>query len=87
MRTKARTDFEKDFFKLVNNSVFGKTIENKRKHQDMKSVTTDRGRSNLVSQPKYHTKEWFMKFTDNRDKYHRSKNKQGTVIGSVNFEY
>ena len=49
------TDFKKDLFKLMNNSVFGKTIENIRKHRDIKLVTTDKKRSKLVSEPNYHT--------------------------------
>ena len=48
-------DFEEDLFKLMNNSVFGKTMENMRKHRDIKLVTTDRKRSKLVSEPNYHT--------------------------------
>ena len=50
----ARNDFEKDLFKLMNNSVFGKTMENIRKHRDIKLVTTDKKRSKLVSEPNYH---------------------------------
>ena len=51
----AKNDFEKDLFKLMNNSVFGKAMENIRKHRDIKLVTTDKKRSKLVSEPNYHT--------------------------------
>ena len=59
LRKQAKNDFEKDFFKLINNSVFGKTIENLRKHRDIKLVKTDKRRNQLVSQPNYHTRKWF----------------------------
>ena len=52
-------DTEKDFFKLMNNSVFGKTMGNIRKHKDIKLVTTDRRRSQLGTEPNYHTTKWF----------------------------
>ena len=55
LRKLAGNDFEKDLFKLMNNSVFGKTMENIRKHRDIKLVTTDKKRSKLVSEPNYHT--------------------------------
>ena len=55
LRKLAKNDFEKDLFKLRNNSVFGKTMENIRKHRDIKLVTTDKKRSKLVSEPNYHT--------------------------------
>ena len=55
LRKSAKNDFEKDLFKLMNNSVFAKTMENIRKHRDIKLVTTDRKRSKLVSEPNYHT--------------------------------
>ena len=55
LRKLARNDFEKDLFKLMNNSVFRKTLENIRKHREIKLVTTDKKRSKLVSEPNYHT--------------------------------
>ena len=55
LRKLARDDFEKDLFKLMNNVVFGKIMENVRKHRDIKLVTTDKKRSKLVSEPNYHT--------------------------------
>ena len=55
LRKLVRNDFKKEFFKLMNNSVFGKTMENIRKHRDIKLVTTDKKRSKLVSEPNYHT--------------------------------
>ena len=55
LRKLAKDDFEKDLFQLVNNAVFGKTMENIRKHRDIKLVTTDKKRNKMVSEPNYHT--------------------------------
>ena len=55
LRKKASNDFDKDFFKLMNNAVFGKTMENVRKHRDIKLVKTDCKRNKPVSEPNYQT--------------------------------
>ena len=59
LRKEAKNEFEKDFFKLINNSVFGKTIENVRTHRDINLVTTEEKRIKLVSEPNYHTRKQF----------------------------
>ena len=59
LRKEAKNEYEKDFFKLMNNSVFGKTMENVRKHRDIKLVTTEKRRIKLVSEPNYHTTKQF----------------------------
>ena len=55
LRKDAKNDLEKDFFKLMNNSVFRKTMENVRNHRDIKIVTTDKKRSILASEPNCHS--------------------------------
>ena len=55
LRKKATNDFEKDFFKVMNNTVFGKTMENVRKHRDIKLVKSNKKRNKLVSEPNFHT--------------------------------
>ena len=60
-------DFEKEFFKLMNNAVFRKTMENVRNHRDIKLVITNKRRNYLVSEPNYRTaKMVFIKFISNR---------------------
>ena len=59
LRTKAKNDFEKDFFKLMNNSLFGKTMENVRKQKDIRLVTLEEKRKKLASLPNYHSTNRF----------------------------
>ena len=59
IRKNAKSYFEKDFFKLMNNAVFGKTMGNFRKHRDIKLVATKGKRNYLVSEPNYHTTKFF----------------------------
>ena len=61
LRKEAKNDFEKDFFKLMNNSVFGKTMENVRNHRDIKIVTANKQRNRLASEPNYHTTKYISK--------------------------
>ena len=53
LRTKATNDFEKDFFKLMNNSVFGKTMENIEKHVDVRLVSDEKAAIKLAAKPNY----------------------------------
>ena len=59
LRKKQKMTLKKDFFKSRNNPVFGKTMENVRKHRDIKLVTTERRRNYLVSEPNYQTTKFF----------------------------
>ena len=61
LRREAKNDFEKYFFKLMNNSVFGKTMDNVRNHRDIKLVTSDKRRSILASEPNYHSSKCISK--------------------------
>ena len=59
LRTQGKNEFEKEFFKLMNNSAFGKTMENVRNHRDVKLVTNNETRNKLAPEPNYHTSKHF----------------------------
>ena len=52
---KAANEFEKDYYKLLNNSFYGKTMENVRKHRDIRLINTENKRSKLASEPNYYS--------------------------------
>ena len=59
LRRKTNNNFEKDFFKLMNNAAFRKNVENVRKQRNITLVTTEKRRNYLVSKPNCHTTKFF----------------------------
>ena len=55
LRAKAANEFGKDFYKLCNSSVYGKTMEHVRKHRDIRLVKTNKKRNIIASEPNYHS--------------------------------
>ena len=76
MRKKAKSAFEKDFYKLMNNSVFGKTMENLRKRVDIKLVKTDGSENEklrkIIAKPTFKRR---VKFSDELSAIHVNKTK------------
>ena len=60
LRMNTENDFDKDFYKLMNNAVYGKTMENVRKHKIIKLANDDTKRRKLVSELNYYTTKWFL---------------------------
>ena len=61
LRMESKNKFGKGFYKLMNNTVYGKTMENVRNHRDIKLVITNARRKQLAFQPNYHTCKHFSK--------------------------
>ena len=59
LRQKAKNKFEQDFVKLISNANFWKTLENVKKHKNIKLVPTERRRNHLVLEPNYHANKFF----------------------------
>ena len=55
----AKNDLKKNFYKVMNNSIFGKTMGNLQKDRDFELVTTKRRKKYLVSEPNYQTTKFF----------------------------
>ena len=62
LRQKAKNNFEKYFFELMNNPVFPKTMKNVRNHRDNKLVITEWRRNYLVFERNYHAKKFFIEY-------------------------
>ena len=61
LRENAKNEFEKDFYKLKINSIYGKTVQNDRNHSDIRLDTTEAKRNKLASEPNYHSSKYISK--------------------------
>ena len=62
LRKNTKNEFEKDFYKLRINSIYGKTVQNDRNHRDINLVTTEYNRNKLASEPNYHSTKYISKY-------------------------
>ena len=72
LRKKVNNDFVKNFFKLMNNAVFGNTMEYMKKYRDIKLVTTERRRNCLVSETNFKYKVFPRKSISNRTEQNKN---------------
>ena len=89
LRPEAKNDFKIDFFKVMNNSIFEKTMENGREFGDIKLVTTDQRRNQLASEPNYRTAKYFSEnlMAIEMKKKNKSKNEYADLSWHVNIRY
>ena len=74
-------DSKKCFLKLMNNAVFGKTMESFRKHRDFNLVTNESRRNCLVSESNYHTTIFFLNiFSNGNEKTHILVEKESNYV-------
>ena len=83
LRRITKNDFDKDFFKLMNNSVFQKTMENVRKHRNIKLVTNDKESKNLASEPNYCTKKILGKCCGDGNEQNKCQNQPASIFWSI----
>ena len=80
LRKNAKNDFQKDFFKLMTNAVFGKNMEKVRKHRDIKLVTTKTTMNYWVSEPSLKQQIFFRTFISHRNENNTNTNEHALSI-------